>query len=265
MTTAHRPTWKAAVGKASEGGWTAGGAATTAISALDVAAHTKLKTRQGKQVSDPKQALRESLLALEQAEQKATASTKKGLRKFQHVVDERIEAEGRQKLLTQTADVDEEALKKKYDDEDEDDDNSKDSDGFSDVKHNDSGSDLDASDSDDSDDDNDDDDSEDEELALQAELAKIRAEREAAKQRAAAKAAAEEEAKLSEAAMIGNPLLVGGGEGGAEEESGKLKRRWNDDVVFRNQAKGEPKLKKRFINDTVRNDFHKRFLNKFIR
>ena len=45
----------------------------------------------------------------------------------------------------------------------------------------------------------------------------------------------------------------------------KLKRRWNDDVVFRNQAKGEPdRNKKRFINDTVRNDFHKRFLNKFI-
>ena len=43
------------------------------------------------------------------------------------------------------------------------------------------------------------------------------------------------------------------------------RRRWNEDVVFRNQAKGEPKPKKRFINDTVRNDFHKRFLNKFIR
>jgi protein CWC15 len=47
---------------------------------------------------------------------------------------------------------------------------------------------------------------------------------------------------------------------------GRMKRRWNDDVVFRNQAKGEPdQNKKRFINDTVRNDFHKRFLNKFVR
>ena len=47
---------------------------------------------------------------------------------------------------------------------------------------------------------------------------------------------------------------------------GRMKRRWNDDVVFRNQAKGEPdQNKKRFINDTVRNDFHKRFLNKFIK
>jgi protein CWC15 len=68
-----------------------------------------------------------------------------------------------------------------------------------------------------------------------------------------------EEAKLEEAALIGNPLLAG------EAATGKLKRRWNDDVVFRNQAKGEPETKKRFINDTVRNDFHKRFLNKFVR
>lgn len=66
---------------------------------------------------------------------------------------------------------------------------------------------------------------------------------------------------MEEAALLGNPLL----NTGAAITSGKMKRRWNDDVVFRNQAKGEPELKKRFINDTVRNDFHKRFLNKFIR
>lgn len=61
---------------------------------------------------------------------------------------------------------------------------------------------------------------------------------------------------------MGNPLLATDGTNGT---TGKLKRRWNDDVVFRNQAKGEPdRNKKRFINDTVRNDFHKRFLNKFI-
>jgi protein CWC15 len=71
--------------------------------------------------------------------------------------------------------------------------------------------------------------------------------------------AAEEEAKMEEAALIGNPLLA------SEGVSGKMKRRWNDDVVFRNQAKGEPEVKKRFINDTVRNDFHKRFLNKFVK
>ena len=115
-------------------------------------------------------------------------------------------------------------------------------------------SDLDASDSDASSSDDDDDD--DDEEALEAELAKIRAEREVKQQKIDAEEVAQEEAQMEEAALLGNPLLAGG--------TGKLKRRWNDDVVFRNQAKGEPEMKKRFINDTVRNDFHKRFLNKFI-
>ncbi|CAB9515630.1 Protein CWC15 homolog [Seminavis robusta] len=225
MTTAHRPTWKAAVGRAQEGGWTAGGSVSTSISALDVAAHTKLKTRSGQQLIDKKKALKESLLALEKAE---ASSSKHKIGK--RPIVEAIEAEGRQKLLKQTTEVDEVALKKKYDDEDRGGD---DSDGWSDV-------DRDASDKD-------------------TELAKIRAEREAVKAKAEAEAAAEEEEQMGEAAMIGNPLLASG------EASAKMKRKWNEDVVFRNQAKGEPKPKKRFINDTVRNDFHKRFLNKFIR
>jgi hypothetical protein len=41
--------------------------------------------------------------------------------------------------------------------------------------------------------------------------------------------------------------------------------RWDEDVVFKNQARGEPKATKRFVNDTIRNDFHKRFLQRYIR
>jgi protein CWC15 len=48
------------------------------------------------------------------------------------------------------------------------------------------------------------------------------------------------------------------------QANSKMKRRWNDDVVFKNQARNEPEVKKRFINDTIRNDFHRRFLNKYI-
>ncbi|KAL8537373.1 hypothetical protein ACS0TY_012501 [Phlomoides rotata] len=29
--------------------------------------------------------------------------------------------------------------------------------------------------------------------------------------------------------------------------------RWDDDVIFKNQARGESKTPKRFINDTIRN------------
>lgn len=44
-----------------------------------------------------------------------------------------------------------------------------------------------------------------------------------------------------------------------------VKRRWDDDVVFRNQARTEPAAKKTFINDTIRNDFHKKFINKYVK
>lgn len=45
----------------------------------------------------------------------------------------------------------------------------------------------------------------------------------------------------------------------------QVKRRWDDDVVFKNQARGEPKAHKRFINDTIRSDFHRRFLTRYIK
>jgi hypothetical protein len=102
MTTAHRPTWKAAVGQANEGGWSAGGATSTAQSALDVAAHTKLKVRRGPQIVDRRAALKQSLLKLEEAEAKAPAIIGR-----RHLNPE-IEEEGRRKLLKQTAEVDEE-------------------------------------------------------------------------------------------------------------------------------------------------------------
>jgi len=289
MTTAHRPTWKAAVGRAQEGGWGAGGAVSTATSALDAPAHTKLKTRTGAQVVDRRAALAESLRRLEEAEKKSGADAIRRGIVGRRAVDPEEEEASRRKLLEhdKSRDVDEERLLAKYDDAD--DDKSDDGGGgWSDVDDDhgnrvvagakNGGSDLDASDSDlDSSDDSDDDDESDsddsdDEAALQAELAKIRAEREAARAKEEEEERAEEEARMEEAALTGNPLLnAADGAGGAAAAaaaagSGRMKRRWNDDVVFRNQAKNEPdQNKKRFINDTVRNDFHKRFLNKFIK
>ena len=209
MTTAHRPTWKAAVARDDA-------RISTSQSLLNAPAHTKLKHRAS---YDRRQALAQSLQALQQAEPDAQ------------------EEQSRLKLLKHTTDVDDEKLKQKYDDSDVE--------GDSDA----ASSHLDSSDSSDEDDD-------DDEAALQAELAKIRAERAAAQAQKEAEQAAQEEEEQEEAALLGNPLL---------QEPSNKRRRWNDDVVFRNQAKDEPKAKKRFINDTVRNDFHKRFLNKFIR
>jgi len=284
MTTAHRPTWKAAVGQASTGGWTAGGATSSSKAVLSLPSHSQLKLRTGSQVVDRQKALKESLLKLQEAEQKhPQRGHLKSVIGKRRPISQIMEEESRLKLLNQKEDeIDHVALSKKYDDEDADaDDDDDNSDGGggggsgwaaidnhadgNDGSNSDSNDDLDASSDEDDDDNDDDDDSsddEDDEAALQAELAKIRSEREAIKQREAEEDAKREESKLEEAALLGNPLLAGGS---GLDMTGKLKRKWNDDVVFRNQAKGEPEVKKRFINDTIRNDFHKRFLNKFIR
>ena len=180
MTTAHRPTWKAAVGQASEGGY---GLPTSAQSVLDVAAHTKLKVRKGHQKiathETKKKVLEESLRKLQEAEAKLKSSKANHnllIEKRREVIPA-IEAEGRMKLLKQTADVNEKKVKEKYKDLDADfgNDNDDHSSGWSDVDSNNSESDLDGSDSDL--DESYDDSDEDEEAALQAELAKIRAER----------------------------------------------------------------------------------------
>ena len=64
-------------------------------------------------------------------------------------------------------------------------------------------------------------------------------------------------------ALSGNPLL--GNLASNSSQGSKLKRRWDDDVVFKNQSRGEVKAQKRFINDTIRNDFHRRFLSKYMK
>nr|XP_043606702.1 protein CWC15 homolog [Erigeron canadensis] len=121
---------------------------------------------------------------------------------------------------------------------------------------------IDADDADgdvDSDDESDDDDDdEDDEAALLAELELIKKERAEEKLRKE-REEQEEGLKLKEAELIrGNPLLN-------NPTSFSVKRRWDDDVVFKNQARGETKAPKRFINDTIRSDFHRKFLHKYMK
>lgn len=40
---------------------------------------------------------------------------------------------------------------------------------------------------------------------------------------------------------------------------------WTEDTVFRNQGTGEFKPQKRFINDMGRSDFHRKFMEKYIK
>ena len=64
--------------------------------------------------------------------------------------------------------------------------------------------------------------------------------------------------------MTGNPLL----NQQLFEAQGKtdfsLKKKWYNETVFKNQARSIPEIQKRFINDTVRSDFHRRFLARAI-
>ncbi|KAL9631046.1 MAG: hypothetical protein Q9204_004420, partial [Flavoplaca sp. TL-2023a] len=98
------------------------------------------------------------------------------------------------------------------------------------------------------------DDEEDETAELLRELEKIKKERaEKQAQEDREKAEAEQEDRERDIAL-GNPLLN-------PQKSTETKRRWDDDVVFRNQARGtENKGKREFVNDLLRSDFHKRFM-----
>jgi protein CWC15 len=106
----------------------------------------------------------------------------------------------------------------------------------------------------------DDEDDEDEEAELHRELAKIKAERaEAAAKEAAEKAKKEEDQREKDIAL-GNPLLN-------KSQDYSIKRRWDDDVVFKNQARGteDRGKEKHFVNDLLRSDFHKRFMDRYVR
>lgn len=105
-----------------------------------------------------------------------------------------------------------------------------------------------------------DDDDEDEEAELHRELAKIKAERAEAAAREAAEKAKKEEDQREKDIALGNPLLN-------KTQDYGVKRRWDDDVVFKNQARGteDRGKEKHFVNDLLRSDFHKRFMDRYVR
>ncbi|KAL4917181.1 Pre-mRNA-splicing factor Cwf15/Cwc15 [Aspergillus aurantiobrunneus] len=101
-------------------------------------------------------------------------------------------------------------------------------------------------------------DEEDEAAELMRELEKIKKERLAQKEKEESERAAQEEEKREVDIARGNPLL--------NPSEFNMKRRWDDDVVFKNQARGtENKRGKEFVNDLLRSDFHKKFMSKYVR
>jgi len=128
-----------------------------------------------------------------------------------------------------------------------------------DVDADDSDSDQEEEDDDDDDSDSDDDDSDDDDAELQRELERVRRERQEKREREERERAAAEQEERERDIALGNPLL--------NKPDFNIKRRWDDDVVFKNQARGtdDKGKKKEFINDLLRSDFHKRFMSKYVR
>lgn len=97
----------------------------------------------------------------------------------------------------------------------------------------------------------DDDDDEDDPAELMAELNRIKQERAAEEEK-------RKEEQLAKEKHVESSLNV--------EPSFSIKRGWDDDVPFKNCANDEPDSKRKlYFNDTLRQDFHKRFMDKYIR
>ena len=75
----------------------------------------------------------------------------------------------------------------------------------------------------------------------------------------------EEERIRMENVLSGNPLLNYASSAASTGVNLKIKRRWDDDVVFKNCARSEPDKKECFINDSIRSEFHKKFMEKYIK
>ena len=99
-------------------------------------------------------------------------------------------------------------------------------------------------------------DSSDDEEELLRELARIKQERAEEKAKRQAEDAARDEHLKRQEIAVANPLIGGG--------ATALRRRWDDDTVFHGQTRNAPKSEKKFVNDAVRSEFHRKFLNKYI-
>ncbi|CCC10574.1 hypothetical protein SMACR_06483 [Sordaria macrospora] len=278
MTTAHRPTFDPAKGKEALRG--------PAYHQRLLPAYTQLKFRKpgqggvaGASEDRDTQDLRAELLAAEEAhkaklrggfaltsgdDENATAGTKRPLALTgggggdgDNKEGDREEEAKRRRILELTREID-------ADDSSDDDDNDSDAAGSeagaASKKNKAEADDDDDNDDDDDDSDSDSDsDSDDEEAELQRELERVRRERQEKREREEAERQKLEEEQREKDIALGNPLL--------NKPDFTVKRRWDDDVVFKNQARGvdDRNKKKEFVNDLLRSDFHRRFMSKYVR
>ncbi|KAJ5888669.1 hypothetical protein N7495_008710 [Penicillium taxi] len=232
MTTAHRPTFDPAQGKEAQRG--------PAYHQRLLPAHTFLKVRQPGQGGDADHEYRDLRAELLQAEA-AHFAKKNGV-----TIDEPAAASTPKRQLE--SDRDENALI-------EEDPAAKRQRALQQFIEIDADSDGSSEEEDSSDSDSDSD--EDEGAELMRELEKIKKERQAKKDQEEQEKVVKEQEQREVDIARGNPLLNG--------NDFSHNRRWDDDVVFKNQARGTEKKDNEFINDMLRSDFHKKFMSKYCR
>ncbi|KAI9779362.1 MAG: hypothetical protein M1816_003609 [Peltula sp. TS41687] len=239
MTTAHRPTFDPARGKDAQHG--------PAYHQRLLPAYTQLKTRQPGQGGDADHSVRDLRAELLKAE--ATHRATIG----GHQDQSSEEDSGSRSAPKRTSD--EVRNGKGPADDDEDDPAAKRRRVLEETRDIDADSDEGGDDSSSSDESEDDE--EDETVELLRELEKIKKERAEQREREEREKAAKEQEEREFDIARGNPLM--------NPTDFNIKRRWDDDVVFKNQARGTENKKKEFVNDLLRSDFHRRFMNKYVR
>ena len=273
MTTAHRATWYTARGHEEQGGARVF-APSKMRSKLDAPGMLTMKTRWKTKEEEEMESLmnnnkdeKMTTMRMKLLEKERAHFRKKKMERqimgSEKEEEEEGEDRGNNNSLRIEAGTTRSAFQANPDDADDDDsenegDNSDDGEKNSDDEENESDSDDDESDSD------------DDAAALMEELERIKAQRALENERKEREREHLEEMEQRDELKMGNPLLrdemADANDGGVgKKKSATLKRRWDDDTVFRNQARDEPKREKRFVNDTIRSDFHKRFLNRYIK
>ncbi|XP_030637851.1 protein CWC15 homolog [Chanos chanos] len=235
MTTAARPTFEPARGGRGKGEGDLS-ALSKQYSSRDLPGHTKIKYRQPTQDAPEEVRARDFRRELEERERAAVKNRERGPR--EHTTSSSSSSSSSKRpRLDQIPAANLDADDPLTDDEEEDSEAESDSD--------------------------------DDTAALLAELEKIKKERAEEQERKEREQRAEEERIRMENILSGNPLLnlAGQQQHVQTQNTFSVKRRWDDDVVFKNCAKGvdESRKEKRFVNDTLRSEFHKKFMEKYVK
>ncbi|EMR11795.1 hypothetical protein PNEG_00221 [Pneumocystis murina B123] len=228
MTTAHRPTYDPARGKSNEQ------APTRMFSSRSLPAYTVLKYRAVGQESSEEIEQRDLRLELLEAEashfsKKEDPYDIKRISQNNELLKNNHEDPKikRAKILQETRNIDAD------DDKEDESENNEDSE---------------------------DDDDEDETAELLRELEKIRRERAEENERLEREKAQKDEEQREREIAMGNPLL------NISSKDFNVKRRWNDDVIFKDQARGiSDRPKKEFVNDLLRTEFHRKFMKRYVK